>query len=88
MTTGGVKYKITINEEAYSMSRKITNEKISPQCMYCAHGQAAADNTVLCPKRGVMQPYSSCKKFKYDPLKRQPDFKPDNMTFKPEDFML
>lgn len=56
--------------------------------MYCARGQAAADNTVLCPRRGVMQPYSSCRKFKYDPLKRQPDFKPNNMTFKPEDFML
>ena len=70
------------------MGGKLTNVKITPQCMYCARGVSAADNTVLCPKKGVMQPFSSCRKFKYDPLKRQPDFKSEKMDFDPDDFVL
>ena len=70
------------------MSEKLTNVKITPQCMYCARGTTAADDTVLCPKKGVMQPCSSCRRFKYDPLKRQPDFKEEKMDFDPDDFVL
>ena len=41
-------------------------------CKYCEHGVPVPDGTaVLCEKiGGVMQPYSKCRRFKYDPLKR------------------
>ena len=39
-------------------------------CKYCEHGVPVPDGTaVLCEKiGGVMQPYSKCRRFKYDPL--------------------
>ena len=45
---------------------------IEPRCAYCARGQALDENQIACPKKGVMSPGSSCRAFKYDPLKRVP----------------
>lgn len=59
-------------------------------CKYCEHGVAVPDGTaVLCEKiGGVMQPYSKCRRFKYDPLKREPKVITLNRDFKKEDFSL
>lgn len=59
-------------------------------CKYCEHGAPVPDGTaVLCEKiGGVMQPYSKCRRFKYDPLKREPKVITLNRDFKKEDFSL
>lgn len=59
-------------------------------CKYCEHGVQVPDGTaVLCEKiGGVMQPYSKCRRFKYDPLKREPKVITLNRDFKKEDFSL
>ena len=56
------------------MALKIFNKTTEPQCAFCEHGSPIGDGeTVLCRKiGGVMQSYSKCKKFKYDPFKRGP----------------
>lgn len=54
--------------------KKLFNKKdITPSCSYCVHGRFAPDKeSVLCFKKGVVGLDFSCKKFKYDPLKRKP----------------
>lgn len=47
-------------------------KKIEPRCAYCALGQMLREDQIACPKKGVMSPGSSCRAFKYDPLKRIP----------------
>ena len=71
------------------MKNKLFSDNISPACEYCLHGRMTADKqSVLCVKHGVMMLSSSCKKFKYDPLKRTPNRQPKLGTFKNEDFMI
>ncbi len=54
------------------MKKMFTMEK-SPACEYCHYGRMTADGSaVLCEKKGIMQNSSSCRKFKYDVLKRRP----------------
>lgn len=71
------------------MSRKIIDAK-EPRCEYCLIGKLSADgDKVLCPKKGVMDRDFSCKKFRYDPLKRVPEAKKPFMPeFSPDDFTL
>ncbi|MEI6578939.1 MAG: hypothetical protein WCN92_05680 [Eubacteriales bacterium] len=72
------------------MKNKLLNEKtISPACTYCVHGRLSPDKlSVLCIKKGVMLPTSSCRRFIYDPLKRQPQRLPRLPKFNAEDFEL
>lgn len=59
------------------------------QCLYCRHGSQTADGeNILCIKKGVMLPHSKCRKFKYDPLKREPLLKPQRLEFSKEEFSL
>lgn len=72
------------------MALKIFNKTIEPQCAFCEHGSLIdGRNTVLCRKiGGIMQSYSKCKKFKYDPLKREPKVISFSGEFSKEDFTL
>ncbi len=47
-------------------------KKIAPSCSYCAHAGKVDDKTYLCKKRGMVSCGQSCRKFKYDPLRRVP----------------
>lgn len=70
--------------------KKLFNKKdITPSCSYCVHGKFAPDNeSVLCLKKGVVSIDFSCKRFKYDPLKRKP-IRPRNIEkFDESDFAL
>lgn len=58
----------------------IFRKKIERSCAYCAHGGKVDDNTVLCRKRGFVSACSSCRHFRYDPLKRVP------VRAQPQDF--
>ena len=72
------------------MKKSIFNKDgITPACRLCAHGVISADGeSVLCVKTGVRLLDSSCKSFKYDPLKRVPRRCPDSFGFTEEDFRL
>lgn len=62
---------------------------VEPKCEYCAVGTITpTGKNVLCPKKGVLAPDFSCKKFKYDPLKRVPKKMPELPKFDAEDFAL
>ncbi len=47
-------------------------QKIEPRCAYCANGRPMSGGQVVCPKKGVMDGGSHCRKFTYDPLRRTP----------------
>lgn len=47
-------------------------KKIAPSCSYCARAGKIDDKTYLCKKRGMVPCGQSCRRFKYDPLKRVP----------------
>ena len=53
-------------------------------------GRLSADGeSVLCPKKGIMDKDFSCKRFRYDPLKRVPEKRePKLPEFSPDDFSL
>ena len=71
------------------MKQNLLNPKIQPACAYCAVGKLSCDETtVLCTKKGVMQPDSSCRAFRYDPLKRVPRAKPKMQEYTAEDFSI
>ncbi len=65
-------------------------KKIEPSCSYCKRGKSADADTILCTKHGICSPASSCRAFRYDPLKRTPPrpMPPDFSRLKEEDFML
>ena len=59
-------------------------------CAYCVHGSYIDDESVICVKKGVMKSWGKCRRFEYDPLKRQPETpsKPMTKGFKEEDFEI
>lgn len=71
------------------MKQKLFNNDIIPKCEYCLHGKLApGGEEILCIKMGIMSLSSSCKKYKYDPLKRQPKKMPQLPQFEKKDFEL
>ena len=56
-------------------------KNIEKSCSYCVHAANLVDSDrVLCSKKGMIPCEQDCKKFKYDPLKRNP------VKSKPKDF--
>lgn len=71
------------------MKRDKSKSEISPKCEYCVHGRLAADEeTVLCPKKGIMRLDDACRRFQYDILKRKPRKAPELSGYSAEDFAL
>ena len=71
------------------MKKKLLGKDIAPKCRYCRFGVCAPDGvTVLCAKKGVSDRDGSCKKFRYDPLKREPRPAPEMPSFTADDFSL
>ena len=73
------------------MKKKLLGHHVEPMCRYCQFGtRVAGSDTVLCPKKGVTDKDDSCKKFRYDPLKRkpQPQAPTEMLTFTENDFSL
>ena len=63
---------------------------IEPRGPNCRRGARLGDDKFLCVGRGVASPGGSCRRFKYDPLKRvpPPPVLPDFSKLKDEDFSL
>lgn len=71
------------------MKKLINKKDISPSCSYCQNGRTAPNGeNVLCKKMGVVEKNFACKKFIYDPLKRQPKRPVKSMDFDKDDFSL
>ena len=51
-------------------NKKHEIEKVCARCELAA--PLVDEDTVLCKKRGVVSASASCRKFRYDPLKRNP----------------
>ena len=47
-------------------------KEIEPRCAYCKRGEQINDREVACVKRGIVPVEDSCRRFRYDPLKRVP----------------
>lgn len=72
------------------MIMALFQKKIEPRCAYCSRSRTLSDEQIVCDKKGVMSAGSSCRAFKYDPLKRVPPrpAKADFSRLSDEDFKL
>ena len=70
------------------MKQKLFNHEKNGECCICKYSkEAPGENEVICYYKGIMRPDGSCKKFRYDPLKRKPKIR-TLQTFTAEDFVL
>ncbi|MBO5912057.1 MAG: hypothetical protein J6Q76_01125 [Clostridia bacterium] len=68
---------------------KFFDKSISPKCAYCLYGKPlSGGEEVFCVKKGLVDPFDACRKYKYDPLKRVPKPKDIGRDYNPEDFKL
>lgn len=66
------------------------DKNIEPRCAYCQRATPLHEDQMLCVKKGIVACSGSCRRFRYDPLKRTPP-KPYAASFKhlnDEDFIL
>jgi hypothetical protein len=71
------------------MKKLFNKNDITPSCSYCVHGRFSPNGeSVLCLKKGIVSLDYSCKRFKYDPLKRKPIRPKAIETFEELDFSL
>lgn len=71
------------------MKEKAFNKKLPRSCAYCVHGNCSAYNKeILCRKRGITEHLDSCRHYKYDPLKREPNKAKIADNYSADDFKL
>ena len=71
------------------MAEKAFDKKLPSSCEYCVYGERSAYTIeILCKKRGITQFRDSCRKYKYDPLKREPIKAKIADNYSPDDFKL
>lgn len=47
-------------------------ENIEPSCSYCKNGSRISEEEVACTKKGIVSSGGHCRRFVYDPLRREP----------------
>ncbi len=65
-------------------------KNMEPRCAYCQWASPLDEEQLMCAKKGIVTSAGSCRRFRYDPLKRIPP-KPLAASFahlKDEDFTL
>lgn len=72
------------------MGQKLFSGKdYDKRCEYCLKGRLPQDRSVvLCKRYGVVPLDFSCRKFKYDPLKRIPNRIKFNASYDENEFKL
>ncbi len=65
-------------------------KKIEKRCAYCTHAGQTGGEKLLCSRCGFVSPDGSCRRFRYDPIKRVPSRyqAKDFSQFSEEDFKL
>ncbi len=49
------------------------SKSVEPSCSYCRYGVLCrGTDTVVCEKKGLTRADEFCRRFRYDPIKRQP----------------
>ena len=70
-------------------SKLLNKDAYEAICRNCKHGRLSPEgDTVLCVKKGIVDPDGSCRRYSYDPLKRVPKKMPAVREANPEDFDL
>ncbi len=65
------------------------NKKVTKYCLYCVHGKLLEySDEVFCTKKGFVDKFNKCLKYKYDPLKRNPQKNDTYTEFEQADFKL
>lgn len=65
-----------------SKLRLFSNE-IPPACQYCKYGFITRDGrSVLCEKKGVTSPFTSCRRYRYAPAQAGPQAPPRAARFR------
>ena len=72
------------------MKQKLIDvQKYPKKCANCFFGRTPLDkSSVLCERKGVVDPESKCRHYRYDPLKRIPQKPLPQPVFTAEDFEL
>lgn len=71
------------------MPKKVFDKKLEKRCGYCIFGRKSEfSNEVMCIKKGITDVNDFCRKFKYDPLKREPERIRISNDFNAEDFKI
>lgn len=68
---------INLNNIKLPFQKKLFGNNIEPKCEYCCFSRVKDDGTILCYSGSTPQE-GGCKKFKYDPLKREPNKLPSS----------
>ena len=70
------------------MRKKLFGNSVTPECKHCLFCSAGEDEVLTCKKRKKMKPAEKCRKYQYDPLKREPQVLPGLPDYDKEEFML
>lgn len=71
------------------MKKLIFDKKQEKYCKYCIFGKYLEyTDEVFCEKRGFVDKFGKCRKYKYDPLSRTPEKADSSHIFSAEDFKL
>ena len=71
------------------MNKLKFSKKRSKYCINCIHGKHLEyTDEVFCTKKGFVDKFNKCHRYKYDPLKRMPDKNISQETYNKEDFSL
>ncbi len=84
-----IKYN-QVKRAGEKMKQKMINKKkYTASCSNCLYGRTPKDKTVvLCSRKGIVEADSTCRHYKYDPLKRIPNRIVIQNDFKKEDFEI
>ncbi len=52
------------------------SRNIEPSCSYCRFGSSIGSGEIACIRRGITTAGGACRRFVYDPLKREPERPP------------
>ncbi len=66
--------------------KKLFGNNITPKCEYCSFSAKNNDGILVCQYGTAVD--TTCKKYEYDPLKREPKSAPSLPKFSADDFKL
>lgn len=71
------------------MARSLFPRRAYAACANCAHGRPSNDGShILCIRRGIVEPDYSCRKYRYDPLRRVPRKLPKLPEYNQDEFKI
>ena len=69
--------------------KKMFDKTIIKKCGHCLFGTDLGDDgEIICKKRGIVNKNDLCRKYKYDPLKREPQKQIISDNYSPDDFKI